>query len=60
MGDDMDFGYIPSYSGYDCPNANSVRDCDGDTFVRCDSYDSCPYKKSVRDCDGDWLDICTK
>ena len=56
----MDYGYTPSYSGYGCPNANSVIDCDGDTFVRCDSFGTCPYKKSVRDCDGDWLNICTK
>ena len=57
MGDDMDFEYTPSYN---CLNAVTVRDCDGDYFTRCLSSENCPYKHSIRDCDGDWFNICNK
>lgn len=30
MGDDMDFGYTPSCNTRECPEAITVRDCDGD------------------------------
>ena len=60
MGDDMDFGYTPSYSTEGCPYSISVRDCDGDFFVRCISSDNCPYKHSIRDCDGDWFNVCNR
>lgn len=60
MGDDMDFGYTPSCNTGKCPEAITVRDCDGDFFTRCVSSHDCPYKRSIRDCDGDWFSVCDK
>lgn len=36
MGEDMDFGYTPSCNTGKCPEAITVRDCDGDWFSVCD------------------------
>ena len=56
MGEGMDYEYTPNafYCGY----KSTIRDCDGDFFVRCNSSKNCPYKKVVRDCDGDYVEYC--